>query len=89
MWLKLEAVRVVEKLDAVLRERFAGLIEILNRAAAIFFCEGAAMRDPRSSGVFQAERFCVSYDAVNIIAKSFIRIMVRSSPSARVTRARS
>ena len=46
VWLKLEAVRVVEKLDAVLRERFAGLIEILNRGAAIFFREGAAMRDP-------------------------------------------
>src|SRR4029079_17496834 len=70
--LKLISVRMIEKPDALLGERLAGLIKNVRSFAACLFAERPAVCDPGAARVLSASRFCLSRDACWIIAKSLI-----------------
>jgi hypothetical protein len=63
---------VVEKPDAVFRQRFTGAIEYRRRLAASFLVERIVVRNPRATGVIQAEQFRLAHDVVDMVATLFV-----------------
>src|SRR5690349_22902247 len=68
MRLKLVAVSMIEKLDVVLRQRFARFVENFNSFAAGLLVKLSLVRDPGATGILQPKSLSIFGDALNIIA---------------------
>src|ERR1044072_7172909 len=73
VWQKLITVRVIEELDSVLRKRFTSAIENRRRLAASLFIERIFVRNPRATGILQAQQLCFARHSFNIVAALFVR----------------
>src|SRR3954469_277763 len=73
MRLEFVPVSVIKELDSIFCEDAAGFIENSGCRAALFFIEIPLMRNPGTSRVLQAERFCIASYAFGVVAIAVIR----------------